>query len=256
MAIRSSTPCLRRLLSRFPTWTAGDGIRQRSIALTTALVAAGCASLGFVGVVSAATPGISHGAAASQTLNIGALYGPLTINPALNGYNVFNSYTLPAYGSMITATPAGKFGPGFAASFGYVGTGNKVFQMTLRHDVRFNDGTLMTANDVAASIRYFQKANGPEASTLSALTNVQTVGKWQVKLTLSSPNPLLPLLFSQEYTSGEIIEGKAIADPSSMSNQTFGAGPYMLDSSNTVLSDHYTYIPNPHYYDKSQVHWA
>lgn len=210
----------------------------------------------FVGAGTAATNRSTNRSAATQTLNVGALYGPLTINPALNGYNVFNSYTLPAYGSMITATPTGQFTPGFAASFGYVGSGNKVFQMTLRHNVRFGDGTLMTAKDVAASIKYFKAANGPEASTLSALTSVQTVGKWEVKLTLSSPNPLMPLLFSQEYTSGEIIEGKAIANPSSMSKQTFGAGPYMLDSADTVLSDHYTYVPNPYFYDKSQVHWA
>ena len=29
----------------------------------------------------------------------------------------------------------------------------------------------------------------------------------------------------------------------------------MLDPKQTVAGDHYTYVPNPNYYDKSAVHW-
>ena len=230
--------------------------RSRRLGITVIASAIGIVLAAFAGAGAAARDNAGSRSAATGTLNIGVLYLPFTLNPALNGYNVFNAYTLPSYGAMIYATPTGQFVPGFASSFGYVGTGNKVFQMTLRHDVKFNDGTLMTAKDVVASIKYFKGANGPEASTLSGLTSVQATGKWTVKLTLSAPNPLLPLLFSQEYTSGEIIEGKAIAKPSLMSNASFGAGPYMLDSSNTVLNDHYTFVPNPNFYDKSQQHYG
>ena len=28
-----------------------------------------------------------------------------------------------------------------------------------------------------------------------------------------------------------------------------------FDKAGTVTGDHYTFVPNPHYYDKSAVHW-
>jgi len=195
-------------------------------------------------------------AAASGTLRICSPFLPLSLNPALDGYSVFDMYTLPAYSSLIYATTNLKYKPELASSFGYVGQGNKVFEMTLRHGIKFSDGSAMTAGSVVASIRYFVRANGPEASTLSAIKTVKAVGKYKVMVYLSQPNPLMPVLFSQEFTSGEIINPKAIQHPSSMSDATYGAGPYILDKSQTVLNDHYTYIPNPHYYNKKSLHYS
>ena len=206
------------------------------------------------GLTSAAGAPTKSGAA-SKDLNIAAEYLPLSLNPALNGYNVFNSYTLPAYGSLIYATAKGAFKPSIASAFGYIGSGNLEFHMKLRPNVRFSDGTLMTAKDVVKSIEYFRSADGPESSTLSSISSITTVGASGIRIKLSAPNPLLPLLFSQDYTSGEIIEPKAIAKPSLMSDATFGAGPYELVPGATVINDHYTYVPNPHYFNKAALYW-
>ena len=44
--------------------------------------------------------------------------------------------------------------------------------------------------------------------------------------------------------------------PARLGTRTFGAGPYMIDPSSTVAGDHYTYVPNPNYYDKGAAHTA
>jgi peptide/nickel transport system substrate-binding protein len=208
------------------------------------------------GSIAGAT-GAHHTGIPSAVLRISSPFLPLNLNPVLDGYSVFDMYTLPAYSSLIFATPkGGQYKPELAKSFGYVGKGNKRFTMTLRAGIKFSDGTPMTAQDVVKSIRYFQTANGPEASTLSAIKTATASGKYKINLKLSSSNPLMPLLFSQEYTSGEIINPKAIKKPSMMSDATWGAGPYMLDPAQTVLNDHYTYVPNPHYYAKSQLKYG
>jgi peptide/nickel transport system substrate-binding protein len=47
-----------------------------------------------------------------------------------------------------------------------------------------------------------------------------------------------------------------LANPASLGTITDGAGPYMLDASQTVANSHYTYVPNPYYWDKSAVHFT
>jgi peptide/nickel transport system substrate-binding protein len=76
-----------------------------------------------------------------------------------------------------------------------------------------------------------------------------------VRLTLSSPFPLLPDLFTQAIQSGNMISGEALKQPAQLATQTVGAGPYVLEPSATVAGDHYTYVPNPRYWDKSSVHY-
>jgi len=219
-------------------------------------LATGALLLGGSGAVAGAST-VRPSGVPTGILRISSPFLPLSLNPVLDGYSVFDMYTLPAHSSLIYATPiGGQFKPGLAKSFGYVGKGNKEFTMTLRSGIKFSDGTSMTAKDVVDSIRYFQTANGPEATTLAAITKATAVGKYKVVLTLSSSNPLMPLLFSQEYTSGEIINPTAIKNPKLMTDATWGAGPYMLDPAQTVLGDHYTYVPNPHYYAKSQLKYG
>ena len=46
---------------------------------------------------------------------------------------------------------------------------------------------------------------------------------------------------------------RAIAHPKLFNNETYGEGPYVLDPSQTVTGDHYTFVPNKFYYDPTQI---
>jgi peptide/nickel transport system substrate-binding protein len=52
-----------------------------------------------------------------------------------------------------------------------------------------------------------------------------------------------------------VISPAGLQAKAKLGTHTFGAGPYQLDPSATVAGDHYTFVPNPHYFDKSAVHW-
>jgi len=54
---------------------------------------------------------------------------------------------------------------------------------------------------------------------------------------------------------GDVISPGGLRSPALLGTRTFGAGPYMLDPSQSVTGDHYTYVPNPGYYNKAAVHW-
>jgi peptide/nickel transport system substrate-binding protein len=163
----------------------------------------------------------------------------------------FNSL---AYGSLIHRTPAGVSEPGIASSWAY-SNGGKTFTVQLKSSVEFSDGTPVTAADVVSSVQYYQK-NGTFANDLGNLASVTASGPSTVVFQLSKPDPLLPYYLDQEDGAAPIIAPSALANPTSLSSATDGAGPYMLDAAATVANSSYVYVPNPHYYDPSQQYWS
>src|SRR5690606_19770119 len=135
------------------------------------------------------------------------------------------------------------------------------FELTLRTGVRFSDGTEMTAEGVARWLHYFKDAKGTQSPLLATMTEARAVDARTVRMTLSEPAPDLPEVLSQQYAAGLVAAPAGMDDPGSLDAATNGTGPYMLDPAATVTGDHYTYVPNPHYwnpngvvYDKVVVH--
>lgn len=191
-----------------------------------------------------------------DSLTVVALAAPNNLNPALN--TICASclwFTELAYASLIHAGPNGQLQPDLAKSWEYVGTGNKRFRLHLRTDAKFSDGSPVDAEAVAKSLNYTRKSAGPVSPFIAAITSVTATDASTVDIELSQPNPELATLFSTPFQIGHIINPKNLSKPSALGHQTAGAGPYMLDASQTVSNDHYTYVPNPHYWNKSAVHY-
>jgi peptide/nickel transport system substrate-binding protein len=69
----------------------------------------------------------------------------------------------------VTKNPGnGTYGPGLAQSFGYVGTGNKTYELKLHPNAKFADGTPVTAHAVKQWLTYYPTAHGGFASGSSA----------------------------------------------------------------------------------------
>jgi len=187
-------------------------------------------------------------------LTIGRFGAPTSLDPAVNNAGL-NVYTTLAYDSLILQDAKGKLLAGLAVAWRYVGSGNRVFELTLRKGVRFSDGTRMTARGVKASLLRFRDAKGP-SSNLATVTSIDVTGPLTLRLHLSKPNPIVPELLDQWNMMGEnVISPAALRDPSKLKTATFGAGPYVLSTSQTVPGDHYTFTPNPYYWNKKAVHY-
>jgi peptide/nickel transport system substrate-binding protein len=216
---------------------------------------------GAIGAVAAAllagacsSDGGQQSSGAGAVLNIGQQYTPNSLDPAkTNG--ALQMYVWPAYDPLIYLAPDGSLQPRLATSWRYVGSGNKLFEMKLRPNVKFSDGSPLTAEVLKANIEYARGAGGEIAPQLTPIKSVDVVDELTVRLTLSEPFPLLPTLFTQNRGVGKPISGEALKQPDKLGVQTFGAGPYILDTSATVANDHYTYTPNPNYWDKASVHY-
>lgn len=81
-----------------------------------------------------------------------------TLNPAISGGGDQSMPIDLAYASLPHINPDGTISPALATSWRYVGTGNTTFELTLRHDARFSDGTPLTASAVKAYFGYLLTA--------------------------------------------------------------------------------------------------
>lgn len=224
-------------------------------AAAVALLIASCSS-GSDKPSTASSSGSSTTGTSTQggTLTIAAISAPTSLNPILNaGSAPFQWFDELAYASLIQESPDGKPVPGLATSWRYVGPGNKTFEMTLRPGLKFSDGSPLTAASVVSFLEAFKKAN--YAPYVSDIASVKATGPLTVRI--SSPGTsIFPDLFASNGNSaGQVVNPNVLSDPDKLSNETAGAGPYMLDTSATIPNSKYVYVPNPYYYDKAAVHW-
>jgi peptide/nickel transport system substrate-binding protein len=188
------------------------------------------------------------------TLTVAYSSVPQTLDPAKTVQN--NSlYQALAYEPLIVRRSDGSLQPGLATSWRYVGSGNTQLEMQLRPGVKFSDGSALTAQDVVDHFEYVLKSGG-QFVPLFAGDRFTATGPLTVVIKTPKPNPDLPTLLTQDDVVGGVISPLGLKDKAKLGTQTFGAGPYQLDTAQTVASDHYTFVPNPNYYDKSSVHWT
>ncbi len=219
-----------------------------------ALAAAGCAGGGATSANSQGT-GTAGSAAArvGSTLTIADTAFPTTMDPG-GGQNAYNQYYDLAYDPLIVQTVSGGYAPGLATSWSY-GPDNESFSFTLRTGVRFSDGTAFNADAVKAWIQHELKVpGGAGLNYLANLTTIDVAGPTNLTLHFSKPTPQLPFVFSQALEMGE-IGNPAQAAGSYLATHTGGAGEYVLDASQTVAGDHYTFTPNPYYWNPKAIHW-
>lgn len=211
---------------------------------------------GVSGTTGGAANAASGGTGAKPVLTMGLTNYTATLNPAIAGGGDQSMPIDLAYESLTHLKPDGTIGPGLATSWKYVGTTNTDFEMTLRHDARFSDGTPVTASAVKAWLDYeYYTAKGYYTSAFK-LKSVEVAGQWTVDLHLSAPNSGMPYLMSEAEMFGFIGSPKAIPDAKALGTSTDGAGPYIAVPSESVAGSTYTFKPNPHYYDQSAVHFS
>jgi len=192
-----------------------------------------------------------------DTITIGIGSAPVSLDPARAANSSDGqAYTDLAYEPLIRLNSDGSLAPALATSWRYTDAKLTTFEVTLRHGVRFSDGSPLTATDVVHYLSRAKTTNGVVTPYAAAITRAQAVGTDRVVLHLAAPNPTIAQVLTQRYYVGSIVGPIGESDPNSLGTSTDGAGPYLLDKAGTVANDHYTYVPNPYYYDKSAVHFT
>ena len=200
-----------------------------------------------------ATIGLA-GAASAATLTIAATSGPTTLDPTTS-VNAVPGGWFPnlAYSGLIWRAPDGEAKPGLALNWKY-SEDRLSFVMNLRENVKFSDGTPMTAADVVAWLKRY-KEKGSITAWLAKVADIAATGPLQVTLKLSAPDPMLPYGLDQGGMAGDVVGPAGLAHPDSLGSTTNGAGPYMIDPKATILNSQYVYVKNPYYWDPAAQAW-
>ena len=214
------------------------------------------ATIAAAGVVAAGLAACSTGGstAAHSSITVAVSSAPTTLDPA-KGSNTADSqmfYDL-AYEPLINLKSDGSLGAGLATSWKYTDSTETKFQLTLRKGVKFSDGKTLTAAGVVASINHEKSANGPVAVYVNEIKSAVAINPTTVQLNLIRPNSTIAFVLTQRFLIGSVVGPDGLANPTALGTSTDGAGQYMLDKSLTVANDHYTFVPNPHYYNPSAI---
>jgi peptide/nickel transport system substrate-binding protein len=213
----------------------------------TALLAAGCSSGGET-----TSSGTGSGATGrSGTLTIAFSSATQTQDPATSASPL---YDFPAYDSLIYQAPDGAYEPDLATAWGYVGTGNKTFQLTLRKGVRFSDGSPMTAAAVAASLnRYVAASKGSPITGPVAAVTVSGPDQVEIHYSASVPYSFAAWSLTPAVGFGMIVGPSGLADTKALATSTDGAGPYAFDAAESVTGGNQVYLPNKYYFDQAAI---
>ena len=214
----------------------------------------GLATLVTMSACSSSEPSSGDVPTKGGILTVVTVVTPQTLDPAKTVQN--NAWLEQlAYEPLIVRKSDGTLLPGLASSWKYEGTDNTKFVLKLRPGVTFSDGGKLDAQNVVDHFAYVQKASGQMAPFLADDTFAAT-DPTTVTITSKTPNPNFPEILTQDYIIGGVISPAGLKATAGLGARTRGAGPYQIDAGHTVTGDHYTYVPNPNYYDKSAVHWS
>jgi peptide/nickel transport system substrate-binding protein len=156
------------------------------------------------------------------------------------------------YDSLLKIGPDGaELLPSLATKWSY-NADNTVLTMTLRSDVKFTDGTPLTADVAAQNLLRYKSGTGSQAALISSISDVKATDATTLVITLSQPDPaLLPVL---AQAPGLVENPKGFDAPDAKTNPA-GSGPYTLDTGKTVVGSSYVFTKNPNYWDPSSVHY-
>ncbi|WP_160150846.1 ABC transporter substrate-binding protein [Microbacterium timonense] len=151
----------------------------------------------------------------------------------------------------------GSIGPGLATSWEWTDDSRTVLRLTLREGVKFSDGTPLDAEAVAGSFTSYLSAPGPFAALGYPFQGAAAAGDDQVDITFAEPltDEYALYLLSGQSGLSYIVNPAAAADRSLMVDETYGSGPYVLDSSQTTKGSKYVYVPNDNYYNQDAIHY-
>jgi peptide/nickel transport system substrate-binding protein len=161
-----------------------------------------------------------------DTLTIDLPGQPASLDPHVqwdtDSYKVYRNI----FDNLISRDVTGKIVPQVATAWNY--RSNTEIDFTIRTDIRFHDGTPLTAEDVVYSVRRIIDPNfkSPQLSQFNSIVKAEAVAANVVRITTQTPYPaLLAQLVKLSIVPKAYVE-KAGNDQFNM--EPIGSGPYKM----------------------------
>lgn len=172
--------------------------------------------------------------AAAQTLTMGVIAGPESMDPHFTATGTHSEALKHVFDTLTHSGDRLQIEPGLAESWRVVNP--TTWEFRLRRGVKFHDGSDMTAEDVAASVRRMQQLSGPNPTRIYVrrVQEIRIVDPHTIQFVTDGPAPTLPNDFIRLFvTSARATAGLTPENSNEAFNSgrvTIGTGPYRYSS--------------------------
>lgn len=163
--------------------------RRTVLGLMGGLAVAGAAGIDFTSVARAADAG------KGGTISVAIIGEPPTLDPMLSTADVVSIVTQHFFETLYTFDSHWNVVPLLAAAMPKISADGKTYVIPLRENVKFHDGSTMTADDVVACIDRWTKQATRGKGVAKSIASFKATDAATVTITMSAPySPLLSLL--------------------------------------------------------------
>ena len=218
-----------------------------------------------VGLVSASTAiaASRHAtkAVAANVLRIAVTQPPNTFDPATLSDNRSIELAQNMFDGLVDVNDQMKIVPAIASSWKVSG-GGKVYTFTLRHDIRFQNGDPVTAQDFAYSLNraLSPKIASPDSFFLTDIagadavtkgkartaSGIKAVGPYTLRLTLTHSAGYFPSLMSR--WPAWVVDPKVVAKNPNWAKPGTAVGTGAFKLASAVGDSQYVFTANPNYF--------
>ncbi|MES2948569.1 MAG: ABC transporter substrate-binding protein [Pseudomonadota bacterium] len=212
-------------------------------------------------VIGFASPGAFAQPKAGGELKIALSYDPSSLDPhfASTAGNVTLSSHF--FDCLVHIDANGKYVPGLAVSWRAVDS--TTWEIRLRKDVKFHDGTDFTAEDVQFSLERPAKvlnSPGPFTSYTKSITGIQIVDSHTVRLKTAEPYGPLPGDLASIFVVSKKTSANASTEDFNSGKAMVGTGPYLFRGykrgDNVTMAKNPAYWGEPSAWDKVTVRFV
>ncbi len=167
----------------------------------------------------------SVGLATARSFTLATAAQPDALDPHRTSATSSFQVTKSLYDTLVEPDQDGVIVPSLAESWSFSPDG-LTLSFVVRDGVRFHDGSVLTANDVAASVRRLASAGSPKADEFEMVVDVSAPDERTLVLTLSRPAPAL--LESLASGWGAVLPEALIDAGHDFGNRPMGSGPFVM----------------------------
>ncbi|MGH3445938.1 MAG: ABC transporter substrate-binding protein, partial [Nocardioidaceae bacterium] len=192
------------------------------------------------------------GGSSGGTLTVGLAEAPDALDPTVAQTYVGRIVFANMCEKLYDVGQGLKIVPQLAAGMPKISNGGKTYTISLRKNVKFNDGTTFDAKAVTKTLKhYMTDPKSARAAELAEVKSVQAVDPSTVQLNLKQPYAPLTAILADR--SGMILSPKALDKlGDKFSSHPVCVGPFSFKD--RPSSDRIELTKSKYYYDKSKVH--
>lgn len=159
------------------------------------------------------------------TLRAGMQTDPVGLDPHLTTATATRNMMENVYDTLVFVTSEGRYAPGLAEAW-QVSPDGLTWTFTLRRGVKFHNGRVMTAEDVAYSINRIRdpRTRSPRAGDFAEVDSIATPDPHTVVIRLR--RPFSPLLAKLAFSTNVIVPREVVERDGDLNTAPTGTGPF------------------------------